>query len=135
LPFIAPRKASPSPSPSPHLVWPLPSTPQANHDPQVDASANKHSWRSYGLVIAGSSVFLVMAAAFVVYCRAKKVGTVKPWVTGLSGQLQRAFVTGILLSICVYLYHMASTSVAPYNMINHVSRCTILETVRAGSSL
>jgi hypothetical protein len=87
------------------------------------------------MVIAGSSVFLVMAVASVVYCRAKKVGTVKPWVTGLSGQLQRAFVTGIILSICVYLYHMACTSVAPYNMINHVSRCTIAEKVRAGGSL
>ncbi|KAI5013750.1 hypothetical protein ZWY2020_040636 [Hordeum vulgare] len=27
--------------------------------------------------------------------RAKKVGTVRPWVTVLSGQLQRAFVTGV----------------------------------------
>ncbi|XP_051213462.1 protein MALE DISCOVERER 2 [Lolium perenne] len=97
-PFISPPKASPSPSPTPHLVRPLPSAPQPNHDPQVDApvhASNKHSWRGYGMVIAGSSVFLVMAVASVVYCRAKKVGTVKPWVTGLSGQLQRAFVTGV----------------------------------------
>lgn len=96
--FIAPPKASPSPSPSPHLVTPLPFAPQANHDPQVDApvhTSHAHSWRGYGLVTAGGAVFLVITAAFVVYCRAKKVGTVKPWVTGLSGQLQRAFVTGV----------------------------------------
>ncbi|KAI4985956.1 hypothetical protein ZWY2020_018586 [Hordeum vulgare] len=41
------------------------------------------------------AAFLVMTTEFVVYCRAKKVGTVRPWVTGLSGQLQRAFVTGV----------------------------------------
>uniref|UniRef100_A0ACD5YTD2 Uncharacterized protein n=1 Tax=Avena sativa TaxID=4498 RepID=A0ACD5YTD2_AVESA len=97
-PFIAPPKASPSPSTSPHLVRPLPSTPQENHDPQVGAPVNashKHSWKEYGLLTAGGAGFLVITAAFVVYCRAKKVGTVKPWVTGLSGQLQRAFVTGV----------------------------------------
>uniref|UniRef100_N1QX29 Putative LRR receptor-like serine/threonine-protein kinase MRH1 n=1 Tax=Aegilops tauschii TaxID=37682 RepID=N1QX29_AEGTA len=44
---------------------------------------------------SGGAALLVMAAAFAVYCRAKKVGTVRPWVTGLSGQLQRAFVTGV----------------------------------------
>lgn len=32
-----------------------------------------------------------------VYWRAKEVGTVRPRVTGLSGQLQRAFVTGVNL--------------------------------------
>lgn len=47
------------------------------------------------MVTAGGAAFLVMTAAFAVYCRAKKVGTVRPWVTGLSGQLQRAFVTGV----------------------------------------
>ncbi|KAF7013822.1 hypothetical protein CFC21_027873 [Triticum aestivum] len=100
-PFTAP---SPSPSafrPSlapPHFVRPLPSTPQPSHDPQVGAPVNplhRHSWRAYGLVTAGGAALLVMAAAFAVYCRAKKVGTVRPWVTGLSGQLQRAFVTGV----------------------------------------
>uniref|UniRef100_A0ACD5YE05 Uncharacterized protein n=1 Tax=Avena sativa TaxID=4498 RepID=A0ACD5YE05_AVESA len=98
LPFITPPKASPSPSTSPHSVRPLPSTPQENHDPQVGAPVNashKNSWKGYGLLTAGGAGFLVITAAFVVYCRAKKVGTVKPWVTGLSGQLQRAFVTGV----------------------------------------
>uniref|UniRef100_A0A8I6X8X9 Uncharacterized protein n=1 Tax=Hordeum vulgare subsp. vulgare TaxID=112509 RepID=A0A8I6X8X9_HORVV len=43
-----------------------------------------------------------MTTAFAVYCRAKKVGTMRPWVTGLSG-LQRAFVIGILHCMCAYL--------------------------------
>ncbi|PUZ73573.1 hypothetical protein GQ55_2G485200 [Panicum hallii var. hallii] len=102
-PLSAPPKASPSPSASapaispsgfhplaapPHPLSPLPSTPPAH-------SPHKHSWRNYSLVTAGSAVFLVMAAASVIYYRAKKVGTVRPWATGLSGQLQRAFVTGV----------------------------------------
>jgi hypothetical protein len=28
-------------------------------------------------------------------CKSNKVATVKPWATGLSGQLQKAFVTGM----------------------------------------
>uniref|UniRef100_A0A0A9DFU7 Protein kinase domain-containing protein n=1 Tax=Arundo donax TaxID=35708 RepID=A0A0A9DFU7_ARUDO len=111
--FIAPPKVSPSPSASvpaispsgshplaapPHLLSPLPSTPQSKHDPEVGApvhSLHRHSWRNYSLVTAGSAVFVVMAAASIIYYRAKKIGTVRPWATGLSGQLQRAFVTGV----------------------------------------
>ncbi|KAE8790689.1 putative LRR receptor-like serine/threonine-protein kinase MRH1 [Hordeum vulgare] len=48
-----------------------------------------------GIELRSGAAFLVMTTAFAVYCRAKKVGTVRPWVTGLSGQLQRAFVTGV----------------------------------------
>uniref|UniRef100_A0A8I6Z3F7 Uncharacterized protein n=1 Tax=Hordeum vulgare subsp. vulgare TaxID=112509 RepID=A0A8I6Z3F7_HORVV len=44
-----------------------------------------------------------MSTSFAVYCRAKKVVTVSPWLTGLSGQLQRAFVIGILHCMCAYL--------------------------------
>ncbi|KAF8749375.1 hypothetical protein HU200_012714 [Digitaria exilis] len=102
-PLSAPPKASPSPSASSptispsgyhpmtapsHPLDPLPSTPPSY-------SPHKHSWRNYSLVTAGSTAFLVLAAASVIYCRAKKVGTVRPWSTGLSGQLQRAFVTGV----------------------------------------
>ncbi|CAN6186278.1 unnamed protein product [Urochloa humidicola] len=101
-PLSTPPKASPSPSASapaispsgfhplaapPRPLSPLPST--TVHPP------NNRSWRKYSLVTAGSTVFLVMAAASVMYFRAKKVGSVRPWATGLSGQLQRAFVTGV----------------------------------------
>ena len=87
------------------------------------------------MVAAGGAVFLVMTVVLGMYWRAKKVGAVRPWVTGLSGQLQRAFVTGILLSICSICYCMPTTLVAPNKMINHVSRCAVVETVRAGSCL
>jgi hypothetical protein len=94
-PFTAPPKSA---SPAAITIPISPSTPQpkAESNPAVeDAPAQpRHSWRNYGLVTAGSAVFLVMTIASVIYCRAKKVGTVRPWATGLSGQLQRAFVTG-----------------------------------------
>ncbi|BAF22640.1 protein MALE DISCOVERER 2 precursor [Oryza sativa Japonica Group] len=95
-PFTAPPKSA---SPAAITIPISPSTPQpkAESNPAVeDAPAQpRHSWRNYGLVTAGSAVFLVMTIASVIYCRAKKVGTVRPWATGLSGQLQRAFVTGV----------------------------------------
>ncbi|TVU37116.1 hypothetical protein EJB05_10409 [Eragrostis curvula] len=113
-PFVSPRHASPSPpasvpviSPSgshpfafpPHNpIRPSPSAPQSNHDHEAVPPAHSlhnHSHRNYGMVTAGGAIFLVMAAASVMYCQVKKVGTVKPWATGLSGQLQRAFVTGV----------------------------------------
>lgn len=44
-------------------------------------------------IVGGLSLILISAIGFLV-CRSSKVVTVKPWVTGLSGQLQKAFVTG-----------------------------------------
>lgn len=39
---------------------------------------------------------MAMSAALLVLCyRSSKVVTVRPWATGLSGQLQKAFVTGV----------------------------------------
>lgn len=32
------------------------------------------------------------------FCRGNKIVAVRPWATGLSGQLQKAFVTGNFLS-------------------------------------
>ncbi|KAF0908591.1 hypothetical protein E2562_026639 [Oryza meyeriana var. granulata] len=101
-PFTAPPKSSPASTPA-ITIPQSPSTPQPqaenNPAPAVDDAQahplHKHSWRNYGLVTAGGAVFLVMTMASIIYCRAKKVGTVRPWATGLSGQLQRAFVTGV----------------------------------------
>ncbi|KAL6902309.1 hypothetical protein ACP4OV_005185 [Aristida adscensionis] len=116
-PFVSPPETSPSPSPyssrpmphqfpphhhpftiPPHLVRPKPTTRQAEHDPSVETpahSSHKHSRKTYGLVLAGVAASLLVSAAGVIYCRAKKMGTVRPWATGLSGQLQKAFITGV----------------------------------------
>ncbi|CAN6306970.1 unnamed protein product [Urochloa humidicola] len=82
----------------PHLDRPRPTTKQDEHDRSVETavhSSHQHSWRTYGLVAAGISVFILVSATSVLCFRAKKMGTVRPWATGLSGQLQKAFVTGV----------------------------------------
>ena len=123
-PFISPPEGSPSPlsqptpqqppsrhQPSivrPHPLTARPATRGAEHDHSVQTpsrSVRKHSLTTYGLVAAGISAFLIISTVGALYCRAKKVGTVKPWVTGLSGQLQKAFVTGTL---CFYFEIHAS---------------------------
>lgn len=43
----------------------------------------------------GGSVFVFILVIAIVFFRSSKVATVKPWSTGLSGQLQKAFVTGV----------------------------------------
>uniref|UniRef100_A0ACD5YM08 Uncharacterized protein n=1 Tax=Avena sativa TaxID=4498 RepID=A0ACD5YM08_AVESA len=112
--FISPPEGSPSPfsqptpqkPPSnhhplivrPHPLTARPATQGAEHDHSVktpSGSVHKHSLTTYVLVAAGIAVFLIISAAGALYCQAKKAGSVKPWVTGLSGQLQKAFVTGV----------------------------------------
>lgn len=45
--------------------------------------------------VIGGSVLVIVSVLSLLYCRSNKVVTVKPWATGLSGQLQKAFVTGV----------------------------------------
>jgi hypothetical protein len=39
-------------------------------------------------------VLIIFAAGLLFRCRKQGVTTIGPWKTGLSGQLQKAFVTG-----------------------------------------
>ncbi|KAH7672589.1 Non-specific serine/threonine protein kinase protein [Dioscorea alata] len=60
-------------------------------------SGAKHTiyWTIYAPAAAGVSFLLTVAAVYILCCRGNKVVTVRPWATGLSGQLQKAFVTGV----------------------------------------
>lgn len=50
----------------------------------------------YAMAAAGASLAAAAAVALLVLCyRSSSVVTVRPWATGLSGQLQKAFVTGV----------------------------------------
>ncbi|KAI4373380.1 hypothetical protein MLD38_011510 [Melastoma candidum] len=83
-PYVEP-KPDRIPAPSPLLV------------PEVNARGS-HQMRDTLLLSAGviGGTFLVLfSAASFVLCRRSQVIMVKPWTTGLSGQLQRAFVTGV----------------------------------------
>lgn len=108
-PFPSPSPSpSSSSSPSPSIVpksemsAPAP-TNSSTSSPQPDVVPSspenqKTSHRHWSLILAGSiggSLFLVILIIGVYLCKSNKVATVKPWATGLSGQLQKAFVTGV----------------------------------------
>ncbi|KAG9453597.1 hypothetical protein H6P81_006501 [Aristolochia fimbriata] len=95
--------ASPSPK-EPSITKPI--SPSFSRGPPISPSsspsaaegAHQHhtlSWVVYGSVAGGVSFVLGISAIFFIFCRKNKVVTVRPWATGLSGQLQKAFVTGV----------------------------------------
>nr|DAD26302.1 TPA_asm: hypothetical protein HUJ06_027770 [Nelumbo nucifera] len=85
-----PAHSSPSPtSSSPH-------SSSASLPPNSDRknrALEKHKFLVLS-AIPGASIFFIVSVIAIFYCRSSKVVTVKPWSTGLSGQLQKAFVTG-----------------------------------------
>ncbi|CAI9091762.1 OLC1v1026871C1 [Oldenlandia corymbosa var. corymbosa] len=105
---------SPSPSPfpspsfgpsfSPEESFPSPVAPASEpslstqpESPSIFVRKNKSS-RHHVIVLSsaiGASVLLLLLVAGALFCRSSKVAVVKPWATGLSGQLQKAFVTGV----------------------------------------
>ncbi|KAJ0021360.1 hypothetical protein Pint_32492 [Pistacia integerrima] len=107
-----PTFSSPSPSPAP-MVAPPPVHPPnvVAKPPQRPASptpspaltpslAGTDSKSKHHIVlilagIVGGSFLTLFLAIGIIFSRTSKVVTVKPWVTGLSGQLQKAFVTGV----------------------------------------
>ncbi|GLU02568.1 hypothetical protein SLE2022_198140 [Rubroshorea leprosula] len=120
-PFASPSP-SPSnifltPSPSPVEVGTPPPTPAASpvviseppqsHGIPTDSpastpfqSAHKISNSKHHMVLTlvaaiGGSLFVFISVIAIIFFRSSKVATVKPWATGLSGQLQKAFVTGV----------------------------------------
>ncbi|KAK4367175.1 hypothetical protein RND71_015055 [Anisodus tanguticus] len=97
---------SPSPSPSitvePHLA-PSPRTsasPSSLPIPAENRSGVEDSRRSHhrALIMSaaiGGPILLLILITGRIFFRSNKMAVVKPWATGLSGQLQRAFVTGV----------------------------------------
>jgi hypothetical protein len=56
------------------------------------------------LIVVLLVALLIGIACMLLLCRTKSGTTIGPWKTGLSGQLQKAFVTGKVF-IC-YLIHL-----------------------------
>ncbi|KAI4305335.1 hypothetical protein L6164_028706 [Bauhinia variegata] len=106
--FLTP---SPVEAPTPGLSIPanppVVSTPSQYNwvsAPSPSLSSGQENTKSYNskhqIVIIWSTVgsfsFLILASCIAfAFFRNSKVVTVKPWATGLSGQLQKAFVTGV----------------------------------------
>ncbi|KAK7826410.1 protein male discoverer 2 [Quercus suber] len=98
---------SPPPSPSPSAVSePERNAPAPTHSstpspqPVVVPSSTENHKRSHSHlapILVGSigGALLIILIIGVYLCKSDKVATVKPWATGLSGQLQKAFVTGV----------------------------------------
>ena len=59
-----------------------------------ESSSEKHHTVIILSGVLGSSLLIFVSAMGIIFCRSNKMVTVKPWATGLSGQLQKAFVTG-----------------------------------------
>lgn len=105
-PFPSP---SPSPSPSssetPQIVK-KPASPDRNVSdspsplptpgsvPQLKSNSNNHHVAIVGGIVGGAAFILILSIVIYLF-KTNKVATVKPWATGLSGQLQKAFVTGV----------------------------------------
>ncbi|KAK8573006.1 hypothetical protein V6N12_029046 [Hibiscus sabdariffa] len=96
--FPAVPKAKNKRPPAPPLqVEPLP--PVTNTDPvetpdeQPSESGSGSLWKY--LIIIPCVVILLVFLVFLFMCRKRAAKTIGPWKTGLSGQLQKAFVTGV----------------------------------------
>ncbi|KAK3139043.1 hypothetical protein QOZ80_5AG0376950 [Eleusine coracana subsp. coracana] len=118
-PMSFPPSLAPAPAPSPVAPKPMmqprhhrtpahsialpprPATVPSDSDPAVAGAAAgaRHSGFTrpvYVIAAAGGSLLAALSVALFVLCyRSSKVVTVRPWATGLSGQLQKAFVTGV----------------------------------------
>ncbi|KAJ6831117.1 inactive receptor-like serine/threonine-protein kinase [Iris pallida] len=64
---------------------------------QPESPRQKHTnhWIIYLSVAAGAFCILALSALYILCWRSNKAVTVMPWRTGLSCQLQKAFVTGV----------------------------------------
>lgn len=95
-PGLSPSPSNVSPSPTPEQspqMYPTPANaPSPSELPQKKQTV---SWPIYTAVGGAVSFLLVLSAVYTFCCRVNKVVTVMPWSTGLSGQLQKAFVTGV----------------------------------------
>ncbi|KAL5171010.1 Inactive receptor-like serine/threonine-protein kinase [Glycine soja] len=103
----APFPSAPSPAPAtpPVVQKPAPvdrnnsASPSPLPEPRSAPLSKSSSSKNHLVVILagvmGGVVFLLISIIGLYLCKTNKVATVKPWATGLSGQLQKAFVTGV----------------------------------------
>ncbi|KAL2248941.1 inactive receptor-like serine/threonine-protein kinase At2g40270 [Sesamum indicum] len=94
VPSTGPSTSNPSPSPANPISPSSLPTPAAG--PQAPAQhSRRHHNRLLIVSAASGGPLLLLVIIGIFFWQSGKVATVKPWATGLSGQLQRAFVTGV----------------------------------------
>ncbi|KAK7300496.1 hypothetical protein RJT34_11341 [Clitoria ternatea] len=102
------NRADPSPSVSPSVPKAAPpsenaldsppplSTPESRTPSDSRSSPSKNNKKVPILSgVIGGAVFLLVTSIAIYLCKTNKVANARPWATGLSGQLQKAFVTGV----------------------------------------
>ncbi|XVF40774.1 hypothetical protein PTKIN_Ptkin01aG0142800 [Pterospermum kingtungense] len=89
-PSLAP---APSPSENNTLLHNNASCPSPLGSNPLSSSSNHRTAIIAGAV--GSVIFLIILIIITYIFKTSKVSAVKPWATGLSGQLQKTFVTGV----------------------------------------
>ncbi|XP_065870046.1 probable inactive receptor-like protein kinase At3g56050 [Euphorbia lathyris] len=95
-PNITAPSPSPAPSPEANVTSLSPNASSSNSlpspTPKKSSSSKPHIAIIAGAV--GASALAIISIASIYFCKVSK-SAVKPWATGLSGQLQKAFVTGV----------------------------------------
>lgn len=82
-----------SPADPPPIETDAPSDSAAKPTYLQAKGTSGNTWM-YFLIIPIVAVLVFVAAGLLFMCRDRGVTTIGPWKTGLSGQLQKAFVTG-----------------------------------------
>ncbi|TKY60043.1 LRR receptor serine/threonine-protein kinase MRH1 [Spatholobus suberectus] len=105
---------------------PLPSTsdsPHVNQTSQQNSSngASGKLWK-YIIIISGIAVLVIVVVIMLCIWQKRAAKAIKPWKTGISGQLQKAFITGVPKLNRVEL----ETACEDFsNIINSFDECTI----------
>ncbi|GMI64614.1 MALE DISCOVERER1 [Hibiscus trionum] len=96
FPAVPKAKNKHPPAPPLQVEPPPPVTNAQSEEPpgeQSSESGSRSLWK-YLIIIPCVVIFLVFLV-FLFMCRKRAAKTIGPWKTGLSGQLQKAFVTGV----------------------------------------
>ncbi|CAI9773239.1 unnamed protein product [Fraxinus pennsylvanica] len=97
-PPLASLPASPPQQESNNMTYPAGNSSGAVNQPTDKQSSTGRksgaSWKYIVGISSGIFLFFVAAAMFII-CRSRAARTITPWKTGLSGQLQKALITGV----------------------------------------
>ncbi|KAJ4977447.1 hypothetical protein NE237_002553 [Protea cynaroides] len=88
-PIAVPKTSADNPQ-SPHSEEPG----NPSDRPAVAGGSSGVKWK-YVLLVPAGAFLLVFSAALLCACRNRGMTPIGPWKTGLSGQLQKAFITGV----------------------------------------
>ncbi|KAI6705403.1 hypothetical protein NL676_008365 [Syzygium grande] len=97
------RQSSAPPAPPPSLASPhSQNSSKPNNESSQTTTADsppsglsEEAQRYIIIIVPSVAVLLIIFASMFIFCRKQGVATIGPWKTGLSGQLQKAFITGV----------------------------------------